>query len=330
MVRRPVWPWVMLVLAVALAWQAQGIVQRRLAERWLAAAQSADRRGDWFGEQRTTLTLGQQTVTSRVSVEHQAPDRTRREYLDGELAGTVAVQDGRRQWRRDPQLGWVVASAGAADIPVDLAGWRVRVRPGGAVAGRPTVHVALRRQDVRRDLWLDRVTAQVLRARSNRPGQYTDTVVEQFHLGRPAQPADFGPPGGPERALANEEPLADSARQLGFPLREPQWLPRGYRQVGAYCYHCPCGCGMLAAHLVYSDGLGQVSVFLQDQAHAGCILSDGCCRAGSEAGGCVLAPGSAGPLVARVDRQPLVVVMGDLPTADLARIADSVPAAQTR
>lgn len=322
--------WLVAIVAVGAAWPAREAAARRSAARWLMAARAADQRCDWYGLQQTQVQMAGRTLTSRVRLDHRAPGSTRREYLDGELAGCLVLQEGRQQWRCDPRLGWALASAAPEDLPLDLRGWRARLTRGQTVAGRRTVLVRLERRELRRELWLDRETGLLLRMRMRRAGQATDTWFSEFSLGRRAEEVDFTPPVGPQRSLSEVHP--GPTQLVATPPREPTWLPRGYRRLpGEYRYHCPCGCGMVAAHLVYSDGLNQVSVFYLDPAHAGCALSDGCCREGGAQVGCVLSAGAAGPLVARFGPERLVVVMGDLPNADLARIAGSVPGVtQTR
>ncbi|NUQ00369.1 MAG: hypothetical protein HUU35_11010 [Armatimonadetes bacterium] len=311
------------LLALVGVWR---VVERGRVEHLLARARSAPRLLDYHGTQTTSLRLpGHGELSLSVALQHQAPDRFWRRYQDGELRGTEVVSVGGTQWRYDPRLRQTFTAPSTAELPLSTRAYLVSVRGGGQVAGRATDRVRLRARGVDRLLWLDRETGIVLRSRTAQSGQLMDTAFQTFALGRPVAPATFAVPGGSGSPIAEAVSLSDCARRTGLTVQPPREVPAGFRLIGSYCYNCPCGCGMLAAQLLYGDGVGWLSVFYQDRAHAGCVLSESCCKQGEAAHACVGDDGYGINTVARVDRQPVIVVVGDASSQALAKVADSVP-----
>lgn len=312
-------------VAAAVLHSAWLAVERSRVARTLSRAESAAATVDYHGRQELRLSGAGPAVTMTVAVVHQAPGKTRMEYLDGELAGTVVVKDGARQWRHDPRLGMTCELDASAAAPLSMAGYRASQRAGEPVAGRASDRVSLRRRGLERSLWLDRATGLVLRQVVVRGGQTADTRFTDFTVGRPDRPVTFTAPPGRLVRLAEAMSVAECSRQVGFAVPLPADVPAGYRRVGCYVYDCPCGCGMRSAHLLYSDGVGWISVFAQDAAHAGCVVSQECCGLGREAKACVGGSKKGVNLVVRTDRDPMLVALGDVSRADLARMLDSTP-----
>ncbi|MCC7493161.1 MAG: hypothetical protein IT204_12465 [Fimbriimonadaceae bacterium] len=315
-----------LALAALLLGGGWTAAQRRAqqqAERWLATAQRATQQTAHYGRQRSKVEVAGHRQESQVDLDQRDDGRTRLAYQSGDAAGTLVVSSGPKQWRWDPQLRRTVEGEALADPLSELPPGRWRVGPGGLVAGRPTVLLRTAGPP-RRELWIDRASGVVLRTVTIGPELTTRTEFLSFSLGRRAG-VSFEPPQRDRWVLNEVLDLRACSRRCGFTVRPPRWLPGGLRLLGSSCYHCPCGCGMLAAQLRYSDGGRTVSVFQQDRRYIGCVISAVCCEQGSAASSCIAQRHAGLPLVARVDRQPVVVVLGDLPEATLARIADSVP-----
>lgn len=321
-------PVLVVVALFGLLYAARAGFQRQTVIARLDAAQAADGTLDYHGTQRTRLTLDGRTVESRVRVVHQAPDKTRLEYLDGQLTGTRLITVGDEQWRYDPALNTTMRLKAPGPVPMTLRGYRATFSDGPSIAGRPTHQVKLTSPRGERLLWLDRETNLVLGTRTRQGEFETETIFTELDLTLPDEPTDFSLPAGATEAGAEACSLETCSRRLGFPVKEPTWRPAGFTLSGAYLYDCPCGCGMTSAHLVYGNGVGWISLFYHDKRYASCVISDECCRKGAEHDRCVGIRTAGLEVVGRVDRQPIVVAVGDASSADLAAMAESVPAVE--
>lgn len=310
-------------LAVAL-WQAD---QRRAATGWLALARQAATRLDYHGELTLAVEGGPQPLRSRVNVAHRAPDRSWYRYLGPDLAGVELILVGDRAVRLDPVTGpQAMRSSGLLDVPLDLAGYQARVTGGEAVAGRTTVRVRLGRAGVVRETWLDRETGLPLRTLSTQPGGLlTDTRFETLALGAPPEPLPGIPAGAPEM-VSGRLSLAELSRRIGFPVVEPAWLPDGFTLVDTRQCACRCGCDGGTAQLLYSDGVGHLSVFYTDEGCQRCYASESACEACAVHHCAVRLKDSAVEVVGLAGQQVLIVAIGDARPAELGRVAASVPA----
>lgn len=316
-----------LVVAIALVALAQRLV-RVDVERRLARARTAPTTVSYSGRQRLRLANCGQLVEAAVEVHHRAPDLTRWEYRGGAVNGLTVIQRGEQvsRWLAGGTSAVANLSLAEPGGTVSTAGYRAREGRGGTVAGRPSRYVVLEREGERREYWLDRETGLVLRSRNSRHGALvSETEFEWLTLGDPPATVSFEPPPAAE-TVAQSLSLDQLSAKIGATVQEPRYLPGGFELATARLYDCPCGCGMVAAQLVYGNGLRLISVFEQAPCEHGCVVSDACCNLAEAAGACITPDGSELPVVARVDRTPQVIVVGSGSTADLARIADSVPA----
>jgi hypothetical protein len=316
------WKLVGLLLLALLGLRAQ---QRHAARWWLNQARTAAVNLSYQGRQRLHLETGGQSDDYDVTITHQAPDRTRREFKRPSEAGFTVTTIGAQSWRSDATTGRVERLAAPDETtPPDLPSrCRLRCRRGPRVAGHDTQRVMIVTRAARSELLLDRATGLVLASRRREAGgARRDTEFETFSFDPPS--AAIEPPAGAARHGSEAMSAADLSRRLGFAVTEPSHLPRGYRLVGSYLYRCPC-CGMEAAQLVYADGAGWLSVFEQAKAAAGCLAGASCCAQATAAGGCVGGSCDTGQLVARLDRDPVVVAMGDVGRAELTAVARSLP-----
>jgi outer membrane lipoprotein-sorting protein len=212
-------------------------------------------------------------------------------------------------------------------------------------------------------LWLDNETGFALRReRYNVEGRLTSrTEYTQVEFGPVIAPDVFTVPAGWETIRAEETESGLSTEQLsarlGFQVRPPAHLPAGYVLVGGYekqwgRWH------MRAAELRYTDGLRILSIFqhrhpghpgLEPPGHGehpgrgrgrGGLGGRGRGRRGGRHGrggrgeGLGLGPPRPGEMIL-LDRgsekvlrfhgpEIVVVVIGDLPRAELVRIAESI------
>lgn len=309
-------------LAVAL-WQAD---QRRKAADWFAFARQAATRVSYHGELELVVQGGAQSLNSRVEVAHIAPSRSRYRYLGPDLAGVEMLTDGHRAVRTDPMTGrQTMRAAELLNVPLTLAGYQAMVGNGGEIAGRPTVHVRLRRAGVVRELWLDTKLGLPLRTVITQPGGLlTDTRFVSFTPEPPVEPIP-ALPSDAKPMVSAPVTVAELSRRVGFPVFEPGWLPDGFTLAETRQCSCPCGCQGGTAQLIYSDGVGHISVFYTGEDCQRCYASESACAACTEHQTAVRLKDSAVQVVGYADDKVLVVAIGDARPAELARIASSVP-----
>jgi len=120
----------------------------------------------------------------------------------------------------------------------------------------------------------------------------------------------FAPPEGPieDDPVRREGPidLWAAEGEAGFPVREPRYIPEGYRFAGAFIIRTDKS---LVVHLQWFDGLSLISLFKQ---RAGTILPDSAWER------------YHANTVTWTSGGYLYTLMGDLVPPELARIRDSV------
>lgn len=281
-----------------------------------------------YGTQVTVVERPGGTLRSTVRIDYASHRFVRWEYLGPDLAGATVVNRYPLRWRYDPQLGvsqevWGNRGAGRID-PGRFVAW---VRGGRPVAGRETVWVWLWRPGQERQFWLDRDTGVALRYWTQyRDGTTSDTAFTEFHLGERRPAPEIGTAGQSSSPFVGfSESEAAIAKRLGIPVLRPRYLPAGFEHVQTYLFRCPCGCGMAAAQLVFSDGLSWISLFESDRNGPSCIGSSACCRGDNAPSACVVTETDGQSVVARLDRQPAIVAVGDVSRRELVRVIDSVP-----
>jgi len=219
------------------------------------------------------------------------------------------------------------ADSGLTTLP-SFAGYRAR-SPRSTIADRPAVLVKLQRRGLVRELWLDRASGLPLRTLISQPGGLvTDTHFTSFALAAPPQAIATLTAAESGRATVSAPlSVAELSRQVGFPVHEPAWLPAGFRLAETRQCSCPCGCRGGTAQLMYSDGVGHVSVFYTGEECQRCYASESACAACAQHNAAVQLTDSAVQVVGYADERVLIVAIGDARASELARIAASVPAA---
>jgi len=110
---------------------------------------------------------------------------------------------------------------------------------------------------------------------------------------------------------------------LGFPIRVPQYVPAGYVIEGYHLFSSQCNCNHKSAQITYSDGLNVISVFqtpnMTSCKAGGCNMTDnaGC-------GGCAVENCDMAKIGQTTHSDRTVVVVGDLLSEDIKKIAESV------
>ena len=115
-------------------------------------------------------------------------------------------------------------------------------------------------------------------------------------------------------------------KEVGFALKEPSWLPPGYVFDGFKV--CRCRSGIASAQMRYVDGLNSFSVFERFTRCPGRCCGSGHgkgwrCRRGCQRG-CELLANQPGRVLTRDINGLTYIFIGDLPEAELTKIADSL------
>jgi hypothetical protein len=252
------------------------------------------------------------------------------EYLTEPLKGVTVWQNGERTYRYNPQLKrlTVAHKRGGGDLEeLVLENYDSRIAGYAKVAGRPTVAVDLHPKSGRghwKRIWVDRERWVILAdtdfdgdGEVRRSKKFT--AVSYARPGAGPGPDAFRPPQDLLRRYGAAQKGDTSSRfevkalsnLIGFEIREPKWLPKGYAFHGAY--QTPCGCGERhqAARLEYSDGLNTISLF--ECRHPRCASEENC-----------FASGDPAPQAFRYRRgTESYLAIGDAPEADLQRIVRS-------
>lgn len=310
-------------------------------EAWdlLRRAEEAEQGVSYVGLLHTVTHFRQQRVACAVKVYRQAPDRERMEYQSEPLTGLVTGGDGGHRWYYDPAVGLTLEPArplganGAQWARLRRRNYRAEVTGTDRVAGRDTYLLSLTPRhpgNPSRRLWVDRQTGLILKQeRYDAEGLLTtQTAFQAIDFRARLDPDLFAPPPSPEVHRASGEPptwtRAQVEREVGFPVRLPQYVPPGYEVAGYDVHRCGCGCGMISAQVQYVDGLNMFSLFETDAAHASCLSPTGCPAHETGETPCFLADYGLAKSVSVLTTDPLFVVVGDLAEEELARIAGSL------
>jgi len=312
-----------LALAAGLAWQAD---QRRAAAGWLGMARQAPLTVDYHGELQIMVEGGPSELHSRVIADHLAPKRTRYRYVGPDLDGVELLIDGDWARRSDPRTGQqVIRTTDIMAVPMDLSGYRVQIGSGGYVAGRSTIAIKLERDRLIRELWLDETHGLPLRTRTVNPqGTLTDTRFIRVAFEAPPDGVPGTVPTDPGKVSAPLT-ISDLSQRVGFAIHEPSYVPTGFQLVETRQCACPCGCKGGSAQLIYSDGVGHISLFYTGADCQRCYASAAACSACADHQGALRLDHSAVQVIGHADGQILVVAIGDAGEGELTRMAASVP-----
>jgi negative regulator of sigma E activity len=220
--------------------------------------------------------------------------------------------------------------------------YAARVVREAQVAGRPTqvIEIASRASGAPAwRLWLDRETRVALkRERYNVEGRLTaGTEYSTVQFGAPVSEEEFS---GPAQMRAPEEGVEKSlgpealSQAVGFAVQTPSYLPAGYALRGGYARRTPKGGGpgrhgalSPSAELRYTDGLRVLSVRQWEAREEGARQERRQqrkrWRGRKEEEGRLLDHGSEKVYRSHLGER-VVVVVGDLPEEELARVARSL------
>lgn len=283
---------------------------------------------------------------------HRGGGRAAIHFLDGPARDARVFREGGRVWRGGGHAMRPLALEPGADMPrldPDLLArnYVARIMGGESIAGRPAVHLGLRRRHGGGGLhlWLDRETHFPLRTVITDPAgrALSDTAYETIDY-------RVGPPRLPPPAEGAHEPrfsvhpatAEEAAREAGFQPLQPAYLPPGFKPAGRHLHRFRSGRGP-AVELRYTDGLAGLTLIQMktaDRRGAG----PGKRRGAGPGGDRHPPPPGAGPrhdrphVPRKLDAPPsgrggkvsrehgdiTVVVLGELPQEELHRVADSL------
>jgi outer membrane lipoprotein-sorting protein len=303
----------------------------------LQKARQAPLHQDYTAVATTFASYGNRILNTDAVVYNARGGRSRIEYRLGSMAGVIAGRSAPdMHWHYDPLNRSFVTDVEQSARPSDaddpnadpdlqrlLENCRARVVRHTRIAGRPATEVCIEPKTAggKRRLWVDNETGVILRIeeRNAEDSLTAATVYRSITYGKTAPPDRFLPipPGGepvswlPDAAFADRAPSPQEVRTaIGGELKKPRYLPGGYAEEGVYLYRCP-GCDRMAAVTRYVDGLNSVTVI---QAPRSCEhhMADH-----------PLDFGFGTAVFARKGDHSFSV-MGELPTAELKRISDSI------
>ena len=271
-----------LLAAVALAvWRGAGYVQARgprlLFHKSVTLGAEVPMRAD------LTMTARRHgiTYTTQAHVVHGSKGQYRMEYTQpAEAKGRMVYSDGQTQWQVEPRRRLLAATNLVPESEQnerdteDLVARNykiVLVSEDETAAGRPAYLLELLpRQEGKssQKRWIDRQTFKTLRIETHYPDGILARMIAYTSVVLPAQvtAADFVPPVSPSLrrvttpASSNILPMHNQAapvRSLG--LRTEAALGFHLTQVASSSVEAA-----QTAHLLYSDGIESVSVFVQN------------------------------------------------------------------
>ncbi len=250
------------------------------ADALVRAASEAPKHVSYVGEVQSTRWGPRQALATIVRVEHKAPDSTRRTYLAPQAVyGEYTVTRAAKTYDFDVHQQTVTTSENFAgdnavaynnNIALVFANYTAVDGPQEAVAGRPAQTVSLINRHTGERmmrLWIDAQTKIVL-AKENYHSDgslATRTRFDEIRFTGDIPDGIFVTdiPSG-FRALTGRRyapPSTDvgaAVRNAGFAPVGPRYLPEGFSIISADSSEIK---GVKSLHLLYSDGLRNVSLF---------------------------------------------------------------------
>jgi negative regulator of sigma E activity len=250
------------------------------ADELVRAATEAPKHISYVGEVQSTRWGPNAALATIVRIEHKAPDDTRRTYLAPQsVYGEYTITRGVKSYDFDVHRQTVVTSENlAADNQVALnnnialvfANYSAVAGPNEAVAGRAADSVSLINRHTGERmmrLWIDAQSKIVLAKESyHSDGSLASRMrFDEIRLTGDIPRGIFStsiPPGFTTLAGRHyAQPSTDigaAVRTAGFTPMGPRYLPEGFSIISADSSEIK---GVKSLHLLYSDGLRNLSLF---------------------------------------------------------------------
>jgi outer membrane lipoprotein-sorting protein len=243
------------------------------------AAVAAPKHVSFVGQVSTIRSGGVNAFAVVETIQHRAPDQTRRTFLAPQsLYGQYVISRGADSWDVDESRKRVVITENKAAVdPVEVVDDVALVDTNYRAMRTASDNVADRRTDVvdlinrytgerTMRLWIDSETHVVLAKEAYHSDgslawrtrydaiRYTDAIPAE--LFRQSVPDDFVRVRG--RSYEQPTDFAQAAASAGFKPITPKYLPEGFSLFGANVSTIR---GIRSLHLIYSDGIRPVSLF---------------------------------------------------------------------
>lgn len=243
------------------------------------AAVAAPKHVSFVGQVSTIRSGAVQALAVVETIQHRAPDQTRRTFLAPQsLYGQYVISRGADSWDVDESRKRVVMTENKAAVdPVEVVDDIALVDTNYRALRTASDNVADRRTDVvdlvskytgerAMRLWIDSETHIVLAKEAYHSDgslawrtrydaiRYTDAIPAELFA--QSVPGDFARVRG--RSYGQPTDFAQAAAAAGFKPITPKYLPEGFALFGADVSTIR---GVRSLHLIYSDGIRPVSLF---------------------------------------------------------------------
>ncbi|OFX17845.1 MAG: hypothetical protein A2Z18_09905 [Armatimonadetes bacterium RBG_16_58_9] len=293
---------ILLVPVVLLAASAQDVLRQ---------AETADKYVSYRGLKTVNVYFGGRHADATLKVLHLKPDKTRAEYFSPILlAGIIVIEDGGSCWKYHPGgRFWEEMPCAQASADVDfgreaLANYDVRLLGTDLIAGRSSYviyAVPKRTDESARRIWVDKEHYLIV---ATQVETSLGTVVNSSRY----TAIDFNPHDVSPSAFKVSGKVVKCAakpKEIGFRLLKPCYLPKGYKCVGVTGLRIN---NRICAHTQFTNGANAISLFQRP--------SDG--------------DSPPVPTNSKITNVyvwtrdgMLFTLMGDIPRAELKKIADS-------
>lgn len=319
---------------VRLYWNAQD----RHASQYLLQALQANAQQRRQGLATTRIATSRGWLVSTVQIDYENPDVWQISYLNPALANSRISRQPGIVWRRvstaPPQQkanSPVIQQTNTSTVRLasGLGNYNATNMGSEKVAGRPVTIIGLiDKGDKRlvRAFWIDNATHVFLRQDLLNPEGQLVSSTEFTRITFPKKPLvdKAAPPTivqtSQPRWLGTRMNIQQLSRAAGFQVRAPQGLSPNFRLKDSYLLPCPCGCKGHSIDLHFSDGVRSLSVFEMDNQRKDCCVNASFIQ---DTGKVIPGPSPALKAAVEIRGNILVVVIGDLPSERLQRIARS-------
>jgi outer membrane lipoprotein-sorting protein len=320
------------MMAAALAVSAAG--DPATPAEQLRAAQNAEDRLT-LRATLNTATFSRQTSASSQVVVCRKAGCCRWKYQAPALNGLVMIEKGDAVIKLDPaqktaSVGCARRETGAFDLL--LRNYTVTAERTEPIIGRAADVLVIKHREAARPVkkvWVDRATHLILRT------EYYDcdgklaslTFYTDIEWNPKLDDALFEIPEGWKKVAIEDEATRhwnreSLSKEVAFNIREPAVLPAGFTLEGFHLYHCRCG--VASAQLRYVDGLNSISIFERFTQCPGRGRGFGWGKGRGGGRNCQLLASQPGRMLVRQVGDLSYILIGDLPEAELAKIADSI------
>ncbi|MDO8684951.1 MAG: sigma-E factor regulatory protein RseB domain-containing protein [Armatimonadota bacterium] len=326
----------MIALLAAVWGQKRFLPKTSNADKTVFSAAAADKRQSYVADVRTSIFYKGRKINVMSKMYH-TPAAERVEYVTGPPKGIVVITRDGKTYSCDSRTKETALSVSAQAKSSSerlqlLMRNHIAALSGEAhVAGRQCQVVDIIPRDFNspsKRLWIDKSTFVILRiddsdlsGRRRSSSEFT-RIRYVSHL---PSGLFISPNGKCAASDAISQPLDREAlsKRLGFKVTPPKYIPAGYTLDGYTLFKCSCKCGHESAHIIYTNGLNTLSVFeTKSLLHCGAKVCDPSMRQSMD---CRVNSNEQGQTAVITKGKKTVLVIGNLPDAELVKVARSTP-----